>query len=84
VFSVDGIVNCNRLFKRFLVNLAFWIIWCQVSHLSIVFSYHKHLGNWEMKSSTIMVLQTNKQNSALLINFTLFDVQVTVHHDKFL
>lgn len=37
----------------------------------IVFSCHKHLGNWEMKSSTIMVLQTNKQNSVLLINFTV-------------
>ena len=40
---------------------------------STVLSFHKHLGNWEMKSSTIMVLQTNKQKkSVLLVNFTLF------------
>ena len=37
----------------------------------IVLSCHKHSGNLEMKSSTIMVLQTNKQNSVLLMNFTV-------------
>jgi len=37
----------------------------------IVFSCHKRLGNWEMKSSTIMFLQTNKQNSMLPVNFTV-------------
>jgi len=35
VLLVDGIVNCVQLVKQFLVNLAFWVIWYQLSQLSL-------------------------------------------------
>jgi hypothetical protein len=33
VLPVDGIVNVNGPLSQFLVNTAFWIIWCQISQL---------------------------------------------------